>query len=70
MRLRPSAMMLPQLGILGGVPAPMNERIASVIIAEPHTYVACTSNGATMLGRICRTRINGSVVPAAIAAST
>ena len=30
-------MMLPQLGMLGGVPAPMNDRIASVIIAEPHT---------------------------------
>ena len=27
-------MMLPQLGTLGGVPAPMNDRIASVIIAE------------------------------------
>ena len=27
-------MMLPQLGMLGGVPAPMNESIASVIIAE------------------------------------
>ncbi len=33
-RLRASAMMLPQLGMLGGVPAPMNDRIASVIIAE------------------------------------
>src|SRR5262249_30880390 len=33
-RLRASAMMFPQLGMLGGVPAPMNERIASVIIAD------------------------------------
>jgi len=31
--LRASAMMLPQLGMLGGVPAPINDRIASVIIA-------------------------------------
>ena len=30
----PSAMMLPQLGMLGGVPAPRNDRIASVIMAE------------------------------------
>ncbi len=29
-----SAMILPQLGTFGGVPAPMNERIASVIIAD------------------------------------
>ena len=34
MRLRASAMMLPQLGMLGGVPAPMNDRMASVIIAD------------------------------------
>ena len=33
-RLRASAMMLPQLGMFGGVPAPMKDRIASVIIAE------------------------------------
>ena len=32
--LRPSAMMLPQLGMLGGVPASMKLRIASVRIAE------------------------------------
>ena len=29
--------MLPQLGIFGGVPAPMNDSIASVIIADPQT---------------------------------
>jgi len=33
-QLRPSAMMLPQLGTLGGVPAPRKYRIASIIIAE------------------------------------
>ena len=30
-------MMLPQLGMFGGVPAPINDRIASVIIAEAQT---------------------------------
>jgi hypothetical protein len=30
---RPSAMMLPQEGVIGGTPAPMKERIASMIIA-------------------------------------
>jgi hypothetical protein len=32
---RPSAMMLPQDGMVGGVPAPMKERIASMIMALP-----------------------------------
>ena len=32
---RPSAMMLPQDGMVGGVPAPMKERIASTIMALP-----------------------------------
>src|ERR1700744_6209797 len=35
----PSAMMLPQLGMIGGVPAPMKDRIASVIMAEAQTKV-------------------------------
>ena len=33
----PSAMMLPQLGMLGGVPAPMKDRTDSRIIAEAQT---------------------------------
>ena len=37
---RPSAMMLPQLGMIGGVPAPMNDSVASVIIAEAQMNVA------------------------------
>jgi len=36
-RLSASAMTLPQLGMLGGVPVPMNDRIASAIIADAHT---------------------------------
>ena len=32
-RARPSAMMLPQEGVAGGMPAPMKERIASMIMA-------------------------------------
>ena len=35
--VRPSAMTLPQLGISGGVPAPRNDRPASVRIAEAQT---------------------------------
>ena len=31
--VRPSAMMLPQDGVIGGTPAPMKDRIASVIMA-------------------------------------
>ena len=32
--VRPSAMMFPHEGMMGGVPAPMKDRIDSVIIAE------------------------------------
>src|SRR5260370_35628072 len=34
---RPSAVILPHEGIVGGVPASMNERIASTIMALAHT---------------------------------
>ena len=57
-------MMLPQLGMFGGVPAPMNDKIASVIIADAQTYVACTSSGATVFGSMWRTSMRGVVVPA------
>src|SRR5262245_63161561 len=56
-KLRPSAMMLPQLGTLGGVPAPMKDRIDSTIMAEEKMYVPCTSRGATELGRMWRMRM-------------
>src|SRR5580698_11427208 len=63
-------MMLPQLGMIGGVPAPMNDRIASVIIADAQMNVAFTISGASVLGRMWRQMITGSRVPDAIAAST
>ena len=63
-------MMLPQLGMLGGVPAPMNDRINSVIIAAAAMNVPCTTSGGSVLGTIWRHRINANGVPLAIAAST
>src|SRR5215510_10512053 len=53
-KVRPCAMMLPQLGISGGTPAPRKDRPASTSMAEAHTYVACTISGASVLGRMCR----------------
>ncbi|OIQ66391.1 hypothetical protein GALL_520410 [mine drainage metagenome] len=63
-------MMLPQLGMIGGVPAPMNDNVASVIIADAQMKVACTMSGANVLGRMCFQTITGARVPEAIAAST
>ena len=63
-------MMLPQLGMIGGVPAPMNDNVASVIIAEAQMNVACTISGASVFGRMCFQMIIGIRVPDAIAAST
>jgi hypothetical protein len=63
-------MMLPQLGMLGGVPAPMKDRIASVIIAEAVMNVPCTKSGGNVLGTMWRHRISTNPVPLATAAST
>src|SRR2546430_11453217 len=63
-------MMLPQLGMLGGVPAPRNDRIASTIIAEAATKVPWTSKGGSVLGKMCRHRMRKKPVPLACAAST
>jgi hypothetical protein len=49
----PSAMMLPHVGVCGGMPTPRNDRIASIRIADAAMYVACTISGATVLGRTC-----------------
>src|SRR5215469_1260385 len=62
-------MMLPQLGIIGGVPAPMKDSMASVIMAE-ELKVALTIRGANVFGRICLQMIIGERVPDATAAST
>ena len=59
-------MMLPQLGMLGGVPAPMKDRIASVIIAAAAMKVPCTSSGGNVLGRMWRHRIAEKPVPLAM----
>ena len=63
-------MMLPQLGMIGGVPAPMKDSVASVIIAEAQMNVACTISGASVFGRICFQMMTGTRVPEAMAAST
>jgi hypothetical protein len=63
-------MMLPQLGMLGGVPAPRKERIASTIIADAATKVPCTRSGGNVLGRMWRHRMRKKPVPLAKAAST
>src|SRR5262245_14039467 len=63
-------MMLPQDGMVGGVPAPIKERIDSTIIALAQIYVACTSIGASELGRMWRRITIGVRVPDADAAST
>jgi ABC-type dipeptide/oligopeptide/nickel transport system ATPase component len=67
---RPSAMMFPQDGMIGGVPAPMKDKVASAIMAEAQMKVACTISGASVLGRMCFQMMTGTRVPEAIAAST
>ena len=63
-------MMLPHVGVCGGMPTPRNDRIASIRIAEAAMYVACTISGGTVLGRMWR-KISGKVrVPTEMAAST
>src|SRR4029077_16002446 len=62
------AIMLPQVGISGGVPAPRKESAASIRIAEAQMYVACTIRGAIVWGSMCQMRIFQVVVPRPIAA--
>ena len=62
--------MLPQLGVSGGIPDPRKLRNASVRIAVPQLYVACTASGASVDGRMWRNMTRGSVQPVATAAST
>ena len=68
-KLRPSAMMLPQLGVCGGMPTPRKLSTASVRMAEAAMKVACTISGANRLGRMWRNRMAGTRVPDATAAS-
>ena len=63
-------MMLPQLGMIGGVPAPRKDNVASPIMAEAQMKVACTISGASVLGRMCFQMMTGMRVPEAMAAST
>src|SRR3954449_1037903 len=63
-------MMLPQLGMIGGVPAPMKDSDASMIIADAQMKVAFTINGASVFGKMCLRMIIGVRVPDATAAST
>ena len=68
--VRPSEIILPQLGVEGGVPAPMKLSIASVKTAEANIYVACTIKGARVFGNMCRHNKKIKGVPAVMAAST
>src|ERR1019366_3517284 len=69
-KLRPSAIMLPQLGICAGTPTPRNDSADSMSTADAAMKVACTTSGAVMFGSTWRHRISGSRVPIACAAST
>ncbi len=68
--MRPSAMMLPQVGVSGGMPMPRKDRIASIRMAEPQMKVPCTISGAMVLGSTWRTSSVGVGVPTVMAAST
>ena len=50
-------MMLPQLGVCGGMPTPRKLSTASVRMAEAAMKVACTISGANRLGRMWRNRM-------------
>src|SRR5712671_6698626 len=63
-------MILPQVGVSGLMPAPRNDRIASVRTADAQTYVPCTIRGAIVFGIKCRHMIFGRLEPTEIAAST
>ena len=47
---RPSAMMLPQVGVSGGMPMPRNDRIASSRIALAQMKVPCTISAGIVFG--------------------
>jgi hypothetical protein len=63
-------MMLPQVGISVPMPAPRNDRIDSVRIADAQMQVPCTISGAKVLGIRWRVRILNVEVPINRAAST
>ena len=69
-KLRPSAIMLPQLGVDAGMPTPRNESDASISTADAATKVACTISGATVLGRMWRNIRVQVGVPTEMAPST
>ena len=50
MKVRPPAIMLPQLGVSGGVPTPRKLKEASRITASAQMKVPCTIRGASTLG--------------------
>jgi hypothetical protein len=63
-------MMLPQVGVSGGMPMPRKESTASIRIALAQTKVPCTISAGTVFGRMWRTSSTGVRVPAMMAAST
>src|SRR6185437_6348577 len=70
MYCRPSAMMLPQVGVGGTAPTPRKDSVASVSTAYANRKESCTISGAIALGRMCRRRIRQCPAPAATAACT
>ena len=61
-------MMLPHVGVSGGMPSPRKLKIASSKIAEPQMNVPWTISGASVLGKTCHQRILCVGVPTDIAA--
>ena len=67
---RPSAIMLPQVGVGGGDPKPRKLSVASVTTANANTKVSWTIRGARQLGSTCFLRMRKLPAPIAIAAWT
>ena len=67
---RPSAIMAPQEGVGGGIPAPRKLREASTMITQPTWSVASTTSGLTMLGKMWRWRMRNDEQPATRARAT
>ena len=65
--LRPSAMMLPKVGVGGCTPMPMKPRIASKIIIRATSSTATNAIGGRMLGAISASMISRSEAPRILA---
>ena len=68
--LRPSAMMLPKLGVGGCRPSPRKPRIASKIIIRATSSTATKAIGGSTLGMINNVMIRQSEAPSTLAPRT